>query len=96
MFEIELIICIKMKLALNDLQRLICHTTQPTNQPLKFVVSKNNKRATLKTSHSTSWRSFLQTVVFEPLWSREAGTLDTSIAKDPPAYVQKKIPNLLT
>ena len=31
--EIELTICIKMDLALNNLQRLICHKTQPTNQP---------------------------------------------------------------
>ena len=31
MFEIELIIYIKMDLALNNLQRLICHKTQPTN-----------------------------------------------------------------
>ena len=29
MFEIELTICIKMDLALNDLERLICHKTQP-------------------------------------------------------------------
>ncbi len=33
MFEIELIICIKIDLALNNLQRLICHKNQPTNQP---------------------------------------------------------------
>ena len=32
LFEIELIICIKMNLALNNQQRLICHKT-PTNQP---------------------------------------------------------------
>ena len=32
MFEIELIIYIKMDLALNNLQRLICHKTQQTNQ----------------------------------------------------------------
>ena len=30
MFEIELIICIKIDLALNNLQRLICHKTQTT------------------------------------------------------------------
>ena len=30
MFEIELIICIKMDLALNYLQMLICHKNQPT------------------------------------------------------------------
>ena len=32
LFEIELITCIKMDLALNNLQMLICHKTQPTNQ----------------------------------------------------------------
>ena len=32
MFEIELTLCIKMDLALNNLQRLICHKTQTTNQ----------------------------------------------------------------
>ena len=31
LFEIELIIYIKIDLALNNLQRLICHKTQPTN-----------------------------------------------------------------
>ena len=31
LFEIELIICIKMDLALNKLQRLMCHKTQTTN-----------------------------------------------------------------
>ena len=30
LFEIELAICIKMDLALNNLQRLIWHKTQPT------------------------------------------------------------------
>ena len=32
LFEIELIICIKMDLALNNLQRFICYKTQPNNQ----------------------------------------------------------------
>ena len=31
LFEIEVIICIKMDLALNNLRRLICYKTQPTN-----------------------------------------------------------------
>ena len=31
--KIELIIYIKIDLALNNLERLICHKTQPTNQP---------------------------------------------------------------
>ena len=30
LFEIELFICIKMNLSLNNLQRLICHKNQPT------------------------------------------------------------------
>ena len=33
-FKIELIIRIKIDLALNNLQRLICHRNQPTNQPI--------------------------------------------------------------
>ena len=35
LFELELIIYIKMDLALNKLQRLICHKTQPTNHDIK-------------------------------------------------------------
>ena len=37
MFETELTICIKMDLALNNLQRLICHIIQPTNQPTNHI-----------------------------------------------------------
>ena len=37
LFEIDLIIHIKMDLALNNLQRLICHKTQP-NQPATFNI----------------------------------------------------------
>ena len=33
LFEIELTICIKMDSVLKNLQWLICHKTQPTNQP---------------------------------------------------------------
>ena len=43
MFEIDLTICIKMDLALNNLQWLIYHKTQPTNQHFcchsKFIFS---------------------------------------------------------
>ena len=38
LFEIELIIYIKMDLALNNLQRLICQNTQPTNQPMPSLI----------------------------------------------------------
>ena len=50
--EIELIICIKMDLELNNLQRLTCHKNQPTNQPdlclpnrnyLDKIIKKQNK-----------------------------------------------------
>ena len=37
MFEIELIIRIKMDLALNKQQRLICHKTRTTNQPYACI-----------------------------------------------------------
>ena len=35
LFEIELIICIKIDLALNSLKRLICHKTRSINQPYR-------------------------------------------------------------
>ena len=39
LFEIELIICIKIHFALNNLQRLICHKTQTTRTyPLDFLL----------------------------------------------------------
>ena len=41
LFEIEFIICIKMDLALNNLQRLIWHKIDPTNQPLFSIQSFN-------------------------------------------------------
>ena len=45
MFKIELIICIKMDVTLNNQQRLICHknlpTNQPTNQGLQYTDSLN-------------------------------------------------------
>ena len=34
LFEIELIICMKMDVGLNNLQRLICHKTETTVKPL--------------------------------------------------------------
>ena len=33
MFEIELIICIKMDLAFNNVQKIICYKNRPTDQP---------------------------------------------------------------
>ena len=48
LFEIELLICIKMDLALNNLQRLICHKNQPTNQPNKQT--ENNTYVGLTTT----------------------------------------------
>ena len=38
LFEIERFICIKMDLALNKLERLICHKTQ-TNKQIREIVS---------------------------------------------------------
>ena len=37
LFEIELVICIKMDLVLNNQQRLICHKTQTTNRTIKSL-----------------------------------------------------------
>ena len=41
LFEIELIIYINMDLVLNNLQRLICHKSQPTNQPTTQICTNN-------------------------------------------------------
>ena len=38
MFEIELFICIKMDLALNNQQRLIYHKTQTNKQPIRSSI----------------------------------------------------------
>ena len=38
LFEIELTIRIKMDWALNNLQWLICHKTQPTNHHLQRII----------------------------------------------------------
>ena len=40
LFEMELFICIKMDLALNNLQRLIHHKTETNNQPTFLNVQK--------------------------------------------------------
>ena len=48
LFEIELIICIKTDLALNNQQRLICHKTQTTNQPTKLPVQWPERSETEK------------------------------------------------
>ena len=52
MFEIELIISIKMDLELNNLQRLICHKTQTTNQQ---GLNEVEFSITLSSSSSSSW-----------------------------------------
>ena len=39
-FEIQVIICIKLDFALNNLQRLICHKIQTTNQPSLYIYIK--------------------------------------------------------
>ena len=41
LFEIELIICIKMDLVLHNLQMLICNKNQPTNQPAQLTFSQH-------------------------------------------------------
>ena len=46
LIEIELIICIKMDLTLNNLQRLICHKTLPTNQPTIIHSINYNQKGT--------------------------------------------------
>ena len=41
LFEIELLICIKMDLAINNLQMLICHKPKQTNKQTKLIFLQN-------------------------------------------------------
>ena len=41
-FEIELFICIKIDLALNNLKGFICHKTQPSNHPTNWLNLSTN------------------------------------------------------
>ena len=43
LFEIELIIYIKIDLALDNLQRVICHKTQPTNQQVSSILQNSSQ-----------------------------------------------------
>ena len=47
LFEIELFICIKMDLALNNLQRLICHKTQTNKQTINACILENHVYCTV-------------------------------------------------
>ena len=40
--------CIKMDLALKNLQRLLCHKNQPTNQKHKYISSPSSYKQTVK------------------------------------------------
>ena len=60
LFEIELYICIKMDLALNNLQKLMRHKIQTVNQ-------QTNKPKLLKKSDSTSF--IFDNHIYQPLRS---------------------------
>ena len=48
-------ICIKTDLALNNLQRLICHKNQPTNQPISFLAKSWYLSLFSPSSKFTQW-----------------------------------------
>ena len=63
LLEIELIICIKMDLAWNNLQRLICHktnqpTSQPTNQPTNQPAINWNRKLSRKIELKKGLKTF--------------------------------------
>ena len=49
MFEIELFICIKIDLALNNLQWLICHKTKPNQNKTKQTIYRGKETILIKT-----------------------------------------------
>ena len=77
LFEIELIVCIKIDLVLNNLQRLICHKTQPTKQPttsrvtsfLPFIVSFLFSHPFLSFSLSLSLSLYIYIYIYTSFFS---------------------------
>ena len=62
MFEVELIICIKIDLALNSLQRFICHKTQTTKQTLKHPEKYDFAYPKLKKKKNKTKNFFIEIV----------------------------------
>ena len=58
MFEIKLIICIKMDLELNSLQRLICHKAQTTNN--HTAIAENIKARMLEKTMKSSMADHIE------------------------------------
>ena len=65
----QLIICLKMDLALNNLQRLICHKTQQTKKDLQKNVAglrvSNDKEEKKKPIHGNITREILLADYFQ-------------------------------
>ena len=59
LFEIELFICMKMDLALNNLQRLICQKKKPNKEKKNKFIIINILKGEKKTKSSTNYL-FLQ------------------------------------
>ena len=78
MFEIELIICIKMDLALNDLQRLICYKTHTTNY--SSIVTYLCKNSFLLCWNSCKQCSESSACCFDQLWANAAPTWKTAFS----------------
>ena len=57
MFEIELIICLKIDLALNNIQRFICHKAQTTNEPTNPLTKQDSTTfCTITEIPKESWK----------------------------------------
>ena len=74
LFEIELIIYIKLDLALNNLQRLICHKIQPTNHRLHLCPmspgynTKRSDEAPMMLEIWGIWSTLSSPLLPGPLW----------------------------
>ena len=74
-------ICIKMDLALNNLQRLICHKIQPTNQPTNQV-SRTLLIVLADLNSSVVWIVSTRFVIFnssDPLMTKPSSSITIGI-----------------
>ena len=80
----EQIIYIKMDLALNNLQRLICHKTHQTNQPIYYISER------LQIDKGNQLFGDMSIILLRD-WKRLSLILDTDLYQDTSAQTGRKL-----
>ena len=94
LFEIELIICIRMDLAVNNLQRLVCYknptnqsTNKSTNQPINQPINQSTNQSTNQaTNQSTNQPTFIEQDVYSANFEKQFENYKIKYIKTPLSY----------